>query len=951
MIPGQAQQFFEAAAAQSGGGGDVEVLRSLRFNSGDSAYLNRTPSSQGNNKTWTFSCWIKRCKIGSRQAIFTAGADGTEIIFNGDDNLRFYYYQGGVGYRGDAKTNAVFRDTSSWMHAVVVYNSTESTGSDRVKIYVNGVQQALTHTHTFPQDTQADINNSSTAHYIGKYSAGDSTFGDFYLAEVHHVDGTALAPTDFGQYDDNNNWNPKEYSGSYGTNGFYLKFADNSSDAALGTDSSGNNNTWTVNNLNATSPDELIIPSSEVSTSGSVTGPLNLFDGDVTTDISSSDGSRIYWTPTSNITVTKFEVYFTSQYGGYKIGIEVSGGSSQIITKDTSGSGNSPGWVEFTSITGTIGPSNQVMFRSYRANDTDPGILGISAVRVNDELVVTTSLVYKIDSVLDTPTNYTADSGNNGGNYATLNALADLKFQTRPLSNGNLDFIGNTSASSGYPTAFSTIGMTSGKFYCEATVYNSTDQSGVYVGVCDKQMVTTEVSVGSTYPGGPGGSAYGAHGKMEQNNSVISTGNGNYTGGDVIGIAYDADNGKLYFSKNGSFVNSANPAGGTNPNLSSITGEQFFVFGGYENRGLIVNFGQRPFNTTPPTGFLSLCTQNLTDPTIADGSTAMNAVTYSGDGTNGRAVTGVNHSPDLVWIKARNQTDGHNLFDIVRGTTKVIKSNNTNAELTESNSLTAFDSDGFTVGDNSSNAQVNASGFNYVAWTWDGGSSTVSNTNGSITSSVRANTTAGFSIVKWTNPSNAGTVGHGLNAVPSFIATKGLGSCEWQLYHKDLGNDYKLYLDDTDSKVSSSVWSSTTPTSNVFNFNDNRTQDFIAYCFAPVAGYSAFGSYEGNGSSDGPFAYTGFRPRWVLIKRTDGGAENWVVYDTTRNTTNVMGKQLYPNLSAAEADAGTNPSYAILDCVSNGFRIRGSHTSFNLDGGTFIYAAFAEHPFKTARAR
>ena len=157
------------------------------------------------------------------------------------------------------------------------------------------------------------------------------------------------------------------------------------------------------------------------------------------------------------------------------------------------------------------------------------------------------------------------------------------------------------------------------------------------------------------------------------------------------------------------------------------------------------------------------------------------------------------------------------------------------------------------------------------------------------------------------------------------------------------------------SGANSTVWNSTDPTSSVFTLGNssgvNGGQNYVAYCFAPVSGFSFFDTYTGNGSSDGPFAYTGFRPRWVLIKRTDSGGMNWIVYDTARNPINVMGKQLYPNSNVAEADGGTNSSYAILDCVSNGFKIRGSHNTFNDNGGTFAYYAFAEHPFKTARAR
>ena len=217
-----------------------------------------------------------------------------------------------------------------------------------------------------------------------------------------------------------------------------------------------------------------------------------------------------------------------------------------------------------------------------------------------------------------------------------------------------------------------------------------------------------------------------------------------------------------------------------------------------------------------------------------------------------------------------------------------------------------------------------------------------------IASTVRANPSAGFSIVKWTNPSSSGTVGHGLNAAPALILTKGLGSSEWQVYHKELGNAYKLYLNGGDAQVSSSVWSTTTPTSSVFNFNDNRTQDFIAYCFAPVEGYSKFGKYTGNGSStDGTFVYTGFRPKWLLLKHTTD-AYHWYLFDTSRDTDNVVGTALVPNESYTETSDPTN--YGV-DFLSNGFKLRNSNARSNANGVTYIYACFAEHPQKHSRAR
>jgi len=340
-----------------------------------------------------------------------------------------------------------------------------------------------------------------------------------------------------------------------------------------------------------------------------------------------------------------------------------------------------------------------------------------------------------------------------------------------------------------------------------------------------------------------------------------------------------------------------------------------------------------------------LTTALFDDPTIADGSTAMDVALYTGNGST-QTISGLNFSPDFVWIKQRSGTQFHRLQDTVRGTSKVLYSNVTDPEDTTSNDITAFNSDGFSVG-----SFVNTSSATYAAWTWDGGSSTVSNTDGSITSSVRANASAGFSVVAWTSTSGvAHTFGHGLGVAPYFVIVKKRSTGNWRVGHNSLGWTTALELNTTGAAFAAdgAYWSNTAPTSSVISIGDTGQLggDNIAYCWAPVEGYSAFGSYTGNGSSDGPFVYTGHRSRWLLIKASTV-VDNWKIVDTERDSYNVAGTLLLPSASNAEI---AKTGYEI-DICSNGFKVRNATSAFNSNTQTYIWASFAENPFKTSRAR
>ena len=904
-IPGAASPLFLSAAAAAPAAA-YQIDRSLRFNSADSAYLNRTPSSAGNRKTWTYSTWIKRSNLTAGDYVHVFGhyvSDYTLLVFKtGDDRLQFWTNSGAAPV---LETSAVLRDPSAWYHIVLAVDTTQSTASDRAHIYINGVEAAYDVDQRSSQLTQNldTFINSTNVHEIGGNPSFTTTrYFNGYLAENYLIDGQQLAPTDFGEYDSDNNWNPKAYSGSYGTNGFHLDFSDNSSASALGTDAAGSND-WTVNNISVAGPGVTTTGNISLGSSnrsfyfkGQSGHSLTVASGNFVWD--SSDGNTWTYRGQSGTTVT-----LTSTY------VEISG---------------------TTSVSFTNASSDTVVYWSLPLGTGLPNGSGTT-----DTFNIEAYGEEAIDSLIDTPTNYTATSGNNGGNYCTLNSVETGDFAT--LSNGNLDQTGGASDYSGKRGTFS---MTTGKWYWEVTI-NGTSGVAPGPGIQATSVPNYEspVSTRRTY-----------YNSGQKFNGSLSSYGSSFATGDIIGVAFDADAGSLTFYKNGTSQGVAFSSLSDGP-YSPLTAD-------YNGSSTSHNFGQRPFAYTPPTGYLSLCTENLSDPTIADGSTAMDVVTYSGDGTNGRDITGLGFSPDLVWIKARNQTDGHNLFDIVRGTTKVIKTNNSNAELTESNSLTAFNSDGFTVGSNASNAQVNASGFTYVGWTWDGGSSTSSNSDGSITSNVRANASAGFSIVSYTGNGTAGaTIGHGLNAAPEFILTKNRDTTDFGLvYHGYVDatapeDKYLRLFGSGSAQVAdnAAAWNDTAPTNSVFTVGsahavNESSMNIIAYCWTSVEGFSKFGSFTGNSNNNGPFVYTGFRPRCVVIKNATA-VINWYLWDTERSSYNVSNTVLFPSLANAEE---SNAVYAI-DILSNGFKVRTN--DFQSSSQTLVYGAWAEYPFKTARAR
>ena len=518
------------------------------------------------------------------------------------------------------------------------------------------------------------------------------------------------------------------------------------------------------------------------------------------------------------------------------------------------------------------------------------------------------------DSLVDVPTNGAqTDTGAGGevrGNYCTWNPLSS----TATLRNGNLDASATT-------YAYGTIHPSTGKWYFEGVVITVAD---IWIGVSAQPVDYTTVA------------AYRSNGQYYDGSTWSAYGS-TYTTNDVISVAVDMDGGSITFYKNGVSQGAK---------TRSVAG-RVFIFSGDTTGALTANFGQRPFAYTAPSGFKALNTANLPAPVVTKPSTVMDVALYTGNNT-ARSITGIGFSPDFVWIKGRSGATDHALYDIVRGVEKDLVSNSTAAETTQTTGLTAFNSDGFSIG---TLAKLNTNAATYAAWTWDAGSSTVTNTQGSISSQVRANASAGFSVVTYTGTGGNATVGHGLGVAPGMVIVKRRDTAaNWQVRHTSIAAASSIQLNLTNAAASATtVWNSTAPSSTVFSVGTDATVNasggtFVAYCFAPVDGYSSFGSYTGNGSADGPFVYLGFRPAFVLVKMSSSTG-NWTILDDKREGYNVDNDPLFPNLANAE---GTTD---LIDITSNGFKVRTTDATFNTNTGTYVYAAFAEHPFQYARAR
>ena len=765
-------------------GSTYEIEQSIRFNYVDDPSLTIDYGSAGNRRTYTYSVWLKRSNFGGfNMGLFGSGADkDNRLYLRVNTAVQFVDVTGGeVPF--NVKTNAVLRDPSSWYHVVLAVDTTDSTASNRVKIYINGTLQTSLANTSYPTENLETRINSTDDHYISVINNAGTSEYDGYMAEINFIDGTQAAATAFGETNAKGQWVPIEFEGTYGSNGFYLKGQDSS---ALGDDSSGNGNDWTTSNLAAN------------------------------------------------------------------------------------------------------------------------------------------------DQMSDSPTN----------NWCTLNSL-DAVGPT--LSDGNLAFTDSNDAA--WRTARATVAIPStGKWYWECIATTSGNAGDPNFGIV-ADTVNTQVS--DWYQDALA-YAYSTRQDSVVNNDWTGTSRGTYAGGNVLQIAYDSDTGKLHFGIQNSWINSGDPADGSNPDFTTSTTLTFLPYIGiYNGKTGSINFGQSAFAYTPPTGFSALNTANLPTPAIEYPPDYFTPYIYTGDdsGTS-RAFTGVGFAPNFVWTKAHGATYSHALFDTVRGVEKYLTTDSNQAETNQPGSgyITAFGSDGYTFSDGSSGTNPRAN-YNadttYVSWNWVEGS------------------TPGFDIVSYTGNATARTISHNLGVVPEMMIVKNRADTDnWAVYHA--GNtsapetDYLVLNDYAATADDATVWNDTAPTSSVFSvgtssLTNGNTEAMIAYVFAPVEGFSKFGSYIGNGSSSGPTFNLGFRPAWYLVKLASGINQSWYVFDDQRDTFNYVRRYVRPNANSAEV-AGVEADIS-HDFLSNGIKIRTDNAFANTSGATYVYAAFAKTPFKTANAR
>jgi len=798
------------------------IDQSLRLEDGDSPSLKRDQSSttSSSDKAFTFSCWVKRGNFGSYQTLLGTEEGGDREYF-GFMDTHYFIYQFNNGT--NLISNRVFRDVASWYHIVVAVNINESTAADRQKIYVNGSQlTSFSSANYYGSGDTVNFMKSGIETRVGGLNSSYANSFNGYLAEVHFVDGSALAPTSFGETKAGI-WIPKQYTGSHGNNGFYLPFDDS---GAIGDDESANTNDFTVTNITATD----VVPDS----------------------------------PTNNFAVIAND----------------KGGTSQGYTE-----GN------------------------LHANQ----------------------------------------DGSGGGSYAAKATML--------------------------------VPMDSGKWYVEALA-DTADGSGAGLGTYTSDSINRQGTIAYYYNGNivVADDIIHYYSDGENNGQIYQDGqqqSGLAAAGDkgIIGMLVDTDAKTVQFYVNGS-------AAGTAVSMNNTTDFVGAQLHGHNTRPFMFNFGQDSsfadrktsgsanaqdangigdFYYTPPTNAKAFCTANLPDPAIdpaqdEEPADYFDIQLWTGTGS-GQSFSNFSFQPDWLWFKNRNGGSDHAIFDSIRGVNAGLTSHSTSAENTNasgSQDLVSFDNDGFTTGTPSQYGSLGSNTLTIVTWAWLAGGSASSNTDGGITSSVSANTESGFSIVSYSGTGSITTVGHGLNSAPEMIIIKNRNSNQqWPTYVKGASATAGAYLllnRDLGVATDDSMFNNVNPTSTVFTVTDadgdtgRSGSTYIAYCFHSVDGYSKIGSYTGNGNADGPFIYTGFRPAWVMIKRTNGSG-NWVILDNKREGFNPDQDGLDANGAGAEGTAEQS------DLLSTGFKVRNNSTGSNGSGSTFIYLAFAEQPFKYSNAR
>lgn len=1022
-----------------------EIDQSIMFNLADTSYLKRDYGSGANSYTkWTFSTWFKNTSENYAGGSLWTSWDGSTQSDTSYGWIGVYQDKLQIGGWSTnwRTTNRVFRDVGAWYHIVIAIDTNESTADNRVRIYINGVEETSFATKNNPSTNTQLPWNKQQQHRLGAINSSTAYYLGGYLAETQVIDGSQLTPSSFGETDSGTGqWIPKKYEGTYPAYSFYLPFKKNDRycvyfDGSTSTGITTPDHTDFTLGTNNFTIEAWIYRDEDAGNTGYICGQAQSDGADASAgvpalyiDSNNKPHSFVFYNSGSSFvnlisstTINDNEwnhvalVRNSNTFTIYLNGTSVASNTTSLTVLDSSNkmgvgvlgeytAGHFKGWISnFRLVNGTaVYTSNFTPSTSPLTAITNTKLLCCQDSTVTTEnsgtsktLTVTAANSYTQQMSPFTYDWYQDQSGQDN-HFTADNLTVNDVYLDSPTNNFSVHnsrgsssetsfTVGNLwgkATSNNFSKIISTLAPASGKWYCEYYVKGS-QHNGSVIGTSTRAegaVIDTSNQSGTALNDETTWLLQhntSANQRIYRSSNVEQEDLGNVSVGDVLSIAMDVDNSKVYFRKNNTIVGSS--SGHT---INTVEGgdRYFFAFHpraqtSYTGHG-IVNYGQNSsfnglkiaqgntdgngigdFYYSPPSGFLALCTKNLPTLAIKEPEKHFNPVIYTGSDNDAvsQSVTGVGFEPDLVIIKKRNATASPAWWDQVRGEHKGLNSDGNDAEITDTYGLETFDSDGFTVRESqSAQGQVNTG--TLVAWNWKAGGSTSANTAGDINSTVSVNNDAGFSIVTYTgNRTGAGvsTVGHGLSVAPKLVITKSRSNAtSWWIQHPSTSTASKLLRFDTTAETDKSGNGTLSrPTSTVFGTNwtdgiGTNGHTMVAYCFAEVEGFSKFGKYEANNSTNGPFINTGFTPAWVMYKYIDGAGEWWWILDSTRDTINLTTEVLYANATSAESSIGSSGG---VDFLSNGFKIRATNGGLN-SANTYVYMAFAESPFKYANAR
>jgi len=1024
MIPGGVNLILA-------GGTEYQIPYSLRFGADNNAYLSRTPASSGNQKTFTMSAWVKRGNLGSAQGIFGSNYNYEFLGFNSSDQINLR-----AVYPNDFVTTAIFRDPAAWYHVVCAVDTTQATSTDRVKLWINGSQITSWVSTGYPalNATTVDWNtNKNTPIGVQYIVTGPIGYFDGYMAEVNFIDGQALTPSSFGQTDGATGvWVPKKYGGTYGTNGFYLQFADASaaSNTAIGKDSSGNQNHWTPSGISVTSGNTfdqmvdsptlnyptlslidksaaVVVNRSTLKITGgsagggstfsqtamtfnlpttgkwyfefkrdSVGADANAFGVNITRNYRGGNG----W-PTTRSS-DGLSGYYSFEYG-FIISHDVSSNNltwrNNFIVTGTSVATNSTSSILTTAVYGFAVDCDNSLAYLYENGSLKTNSNGLAFVHPGANAVVS---IFKSDHIVSVNFGQQPFVNTPPAGFSALNSK---NLPTPTIIKGSTSFDAVTYTGNGSTSNVSITGL---NFTSDMLWFKRRDSStnGDHVIVDSSRL--SQLTSANTFISNTGLNWAGDTGNWQW--GIDSTGTGVRGGGSLgtnvrTGIYYDVD-----IDANTSFEVEYQIRGTDSANSLGIVAiyrkEDQGNIGTISNRyalGMFSSSSTHWVGGVDPAPTIGLSFQHLSSPSpavdVAEekyanvvtlssnvATTNVFVLTREADGNLKAYRTNASGTRILIKTHAEKTNSAMRVAIGSQGETTFLGLQYLKINLVGANStagryasqypnLTTFDkieeefvsfnSNGFTIKNNGINAaadgsritsRLNINTATMVSWAW------------------KKDPSSGFDIVTYTGSGANSNISHSLGVAPSMLIVKQRASntsTNWAVWHTGIANtNYLLLNSSAASATGATYWNSRTPNSSTFsvgthldvNFNNGR---YVAYLWSQVEGFSRIGSYTGNGSTDGPFVFCNFRPRFIMIK--SAGAENWSVQDSARNSFNAVNARLKPNSSDAEAVS----SVQNVDFLSNGFKIRTTDPEKNGSGTTYIFAAFAENPFKYARAR